>query len=227
MRRILLVLLALVPIENSLAQVSAQASIASDYLYRGVSFTGGRPVAALEADYDSPSGWFAGALATATHFYGQSHYEPEYVIDIGYAHALTPGLTWEAGATRSIFSGYAFWNYSEAFAGLLGERWNVRLYYASDYFGHHGRQTWYGEFNYAQPLDDHWRLLAHLGAMQSAQSVSNPYSQVLDASIGIAAKFGSASFALKRSAMNHDNYLYTVATPAEQGTWVVSLAYSY
>jgi len=226
MRRILFVLLVLAPIDRTFAQISAQASIASDYVYRGVSLTQGRPVAALEVGYDSPSGWFAGALATATHLYGQKNYEPEYVLDLGYAHTLTPGLTWEVGATRSIFASYAFWNYSEAFVGLLGERWNARIYYASDYFGR-GRQSWYGEFNYAQPLDEHWRFLAHAGMVQATKSASNPHSQVLDASIGLAARFGATSFAIKRSALNHDNYLYSSVSTAEPGTWVVSLAYSY
>ena len=226
MRRILFAFIPLTLSPHALAQVSAQASIASDYVYRGVSLSEGRPVAAIEIGYDNPSGWFAGALVTQTHIYGQPHYEPECVFDLGYAHSLEGGLTWEVGATHSVFSEFTFWNYSEAFAGLLGERWNARLYYASDYFGR-GRRTWYAEFNYAQPLDEHWRLLGHIGAVESSKASFDPHRRVLDASVGLAAKFGSASFAVKRSAMNHDNYLYTPATSSERGTWVVSVAYSY
>jgi len=226
MCRILFVLFTLTLAQVSIAQVSAQTSVVSDYVYRGVSLTQGRPVATIEVDYDDPSGWFAGALASETHLYGQRHYETEIVVDAGYAHALTPGLTWEAGATYSYFNAFTFWNYAEVFAGLLGERWNARLFYANDYFGR-DRRSWYGEFNYTQPLDAHWRLLGHVGVVRSSRTPFDPHTQVLDASIGVAAKFGSASFALKRSVMNHDNYLYSPAGAPERGKWVVSAAYSY
>lgn len=226
MRRILLAIFAFVLSENAFAQISAQASIASDYVFRGVSLTDGRPTAAVEIDYDSPTGWFAGALATETHLYGETRYEPEYVVDVGYAHALGAGLTWEAGATYSIFSDFSIWNYAEVFAGVLGERWNARLYCASDYFGR-GRRTYYAEFNYAQPLAAHWRLLGHVGLLQGSKVSFDPHARTLDASIGVAAKFGNTSFAVKRSLTNHDNYLYPLATASDRGAWTVSLAYSY
>ncbi|MEP6938627.1 MAG: TorF family putative porin [Rudaea sp.] len=226
MCRIPFVFLTLALTQSSFAQVSAQASIVSDYVYRGVSLTQGRPSATLEADIDDASGWFAGALVTGTRLYSEPHYEPEVILDVGYAHALTTGLTWEAGATYSYFSDFTFWNYAEVFAGVLGERWNARLYYATDYFGR-DRRSWYGEINFTQPLDEHWRLLGHVGAVRSSKAALDSHSSVLDASVGVAAKFGSASFAIKRSVMNRDNYLYAPAASGERGTWVVSLAYSY
>jgi uncharacterized protein (TIGR02001 family) len=226
MRRICFALLALLPGASALAQVSAQAGIASDYVFRGVSLTQGRPVATLEVDYDAAAGWFAGGLATATHLYTERRYEPEYVIDAGYAHALDAGLTWEVGATYAVFGNYTFWNYAELFAGVLGERWNARLYHAADYFGR-GKRTWYGEFNYALPLDAHWRILAHAGAVEISRTALDPKRRTLDASVGVAAKFGSASLEIKRSVTNHESYLYPLEPSQARGAWIVSVAYSY
>jgi uncharacterized protein (TIGR02001 family) len=226
MRRALVALLLLLPGASALAQVSAQATVASDYLFRGVSLTDGRPAASLEINYDDSSGWFAGGLATATYLYGEHHYEPEYIVDVGYAHALSAGLTWEVGATYAVFADFTFWNYVETFVGLLGERWNARLYYAPDYFGR-GQRAAYAEFNYAQPLDEHWRLLGHVGVVHHSDVSFDPHSRTLDASVGIAARYGNVSFALKRSMLNHENSLYPTDAPSGRGNWLLSVAYSY
>ncbi len=227
MRRALIaLLLVLLPGASAFGQVSVQTSVASDYLFRGVSLTDGRPTASLEVNYDDSSGWFAGGLATATYLYGESHYEPEYIVDAGYAHALNAGLTWEVGATYAVFADFTFWNYTETFVGVLGERWNARLYYAPDYFGR-GRRTAYAEFNYAQPLDEHWRLLGHVGVVHDSDVSVDPHSRTYDASVGIAARYGSVSFALKRSTLNHENSLYPIDTASGRGNWLLSVAFSY
>ena len=226
MRRHLIALLALCWSGGAIAQISAQVSLASDYIYRGVTLTDNRPTAMVELNYDSPNGWFASGLATETRFFGERHYEPEYVVDAGYAHALAAGLTWEAGASYSVFSKATFWNYSEAFVGVLGEHWNARLYYSPDYFGR-GRRTWYAQFDYAQPLVEHWNLIGHVGSFKSSGGEEDPHGHTFDASLGIAAKFGSASFELKRSIADHDNYLYPLAPTTRRDNWIVSVAYSY
>ncbi len=146
----------------------------------------------------------------------------------GYAHALdVRALTWEAGATRTRSSATS--RFLELFRGVrrparrtleCAALLRFRTISASAMAGEPGT----ARFNYAQPLE---RPLAaprarRRGRSACAVSLYDPHSQrCLDASVGIAAKYGSCELRdFRRSAMNHDNYLYTAGTPAEQGEGV-------
>ncbi|MGH8124203.1 MAG: TorF family putative porin [Rudaea sp.] len=211
---------------NALAQVSAEVSIASDNVFRGISLTENRAAPAVDLAFDGSAGWFVGGMASTTQFYGQTHTSPEAVVDAGYAQVTSSGLTWEAGATYSIFSNFAFWNYSEAFVGLLSENWNARLYYSPDYFGRRER-TLYAEFNYSHALGDRLRLLSHLGALQGSSRFATSNPRTLDASLGLGAKLGSVNMQLKWVTRNRGSLLYPVAFADSRHEWVLSLAYSY
>lgn len=226
MRRILLVLLGCLLAGNALAQVSAEVSIASDNVFRGISLTENRVAPALDLAFDSSAGWFAGGMASTTQFYGQTHASPEVVVDAGYARAMSSGFTWEAGTTYSIFSNFTFWNYSEIFVGLLSENWNARLYYSPNYFGRQER-TLYAEFNYSHALGDRLRLLGHVGALQGSSRFATSNPRTLDASLGLGAKLGSISTQLNWVTTNRASFLYPVAFADSRHEWVLSLAYSY
>ncbi|HEY8010644.1 MAG TPA: TorF family putative porin [Rudaea sp.] len=226
MRGILLVLLGCLLAGNALAQVSAEVSIASDNIFRGISLTENRAAPALDLAFDSSAGWFAGGMVSTTQFYGQTHASAEGILDVGYAQAMSSGLTWEAGATYSIFSNFTFWNYSEIFVGLLSENWNARLYYSPNYFGRHER-TLYAEFNYSHALGDRLRLLSHLGALQGSSKFATSNPRTLDASLGLGAKLGSVNMQLNWVTTNRASSLYPIAFADSRHEWVLSLAYSY
>ncbi|TLY52456.1 MAG: hypothetical protein E6K53_04285 [Gammaproteobacteria bacterium] len=208
------------------AQVSAQVSVTNDNVFRGVSLSDGRASAAAEVNYDNDAGWFTGAQISSTRLARENHDHPEIVFDAGYAHALTSTLTWEAGATYSIFPGFTYWNYGEAFAGVLAENWSARLHYAPDYFGR-SRKTLYAEYDYQYALDRHWRVIAHVGALHSAPAAADGRAWAYDGSLGIAARFGSTTLAFRRVAIDRSNYLYPLAPTSERADWVLSLAWSY
>ena len=46
------------------AQVSGSVTLVSDYRYRGISLSDGRPTAQLSVAYDRPDGWYMGAFAS-------------------------------------------------------------------------------------------------------------------------------------------------------------------
>ncbi len=208
------------------AQVSAQVSLTSDNVFRGVSLSDGRASVAAEVNYDNEAGWFTGAQISSTRLAREQHDEPELVIDAGYTHALTPTLTWEAGATYAMFPGFTYWNYGEAFAGVLADNWSARLHYAPDYFGR-ARKTWYAEYDYQYALNERWRVIAHIGALHSSPVAAEGHAWSYDGSLGIAARFGSATLALRRVAIDRSNYLYPLAQKSERADWVVSMAWSY
>ena len=127
-------------------------------------------------------------------------------------------MTWELGATYSTFPNFAFYNYSEFFAGLLSNNWNARLYFAPDYFGRNHR-TLYAEFNYAHPLGEHVRLLGHVGALQGAFGSADSGTGTLDASLGVGAKLNNVDIQLTWVATNRANYFYPVAIATDRHEW--------
>jgi len=208
------------------AQWSAQVGAASDYIYRGVSLNDGRPAAMAAFNYDGAGGWYLGGQVAQTRLYGESHAEPLWIVDAGYAHALTSQLSWEIGATYSIFSGFTFWNYAETFVGLSALDWNLRLYRAPNYFGRHRRST-YLEFNYAHALDERWRLLGHFGVQQTDSARNSDRDRTLDASLGVGAKFDRVDVQLLRVAVNRANYTYPSLSPEQRQRWLLSAAWAF
>jgi len=65
--------------------MSAQVSIASDNVYRGVSLTDGRPDRCREFNLDSDAGCSPAARFPKTHLYRQSSEHPEFTVDAGFA----------------------------------------------------------------------------------------------------------------------------------------------
>jgi uncharacterized protein (TIGR02001 family) len=226
MRRAVLALAGVLPAHVALAQVSAEVSVATDNEYRGVSLNDKQPAPAVDLAYDSSAGWFAGTFASQVRFYAQDHSSLEMMVDAGYARKTASGLSWELGATSSIFPDFAFYNYSEVFAGLSSNDWSARVYYAPDYFGRNWR-TLYAEFNYAHPLSEHLRLLGHVGILQGTFKTTNASAHTLDASVGIAAKLADFNIQLAWAATNRANYLYPVMVSDTRHEWVLSIAYSY
>jgi hypothetical protein len=49
--------------------------------------------------------------------------------------------------------------------GLLGERWNLRLYHSPDYYGS-GQRSVYGEFNLRWPVAKGVGLMGHVGVLR-------------------------------------------------------------
>jgi len=208
------------------AQFAAQVGVASDYIYRGVSLNDGRPTPTASASYDAPAGWFVGGQVAETRFYGGHGSEPLWVADAGYAHALTSRLSWEVGATYSIFTHFAYWNYAETFAGISAQNWNLRLYYAPNYFGRQRRST-YLEFNLTHPLGEHLRLIGHLGAQHSEPARGGSDDLVFDASLGAGAKFERFDLQLLWIAASHANSVYPVPSSDGRRHWLLSAACAF
>jgi uncharacterized protein (TIGR02001 family) len=144
-------------------QVGGSIVAESDYRYRGVSLNGEDPSLHVSLAYDHLSGWYAGASLTGV----ELEPGPKRIATTayaGFASRKAAGWTWEAGATLNHFSGNDDRDYAEAYAGVLAEGWNARLYFAPRYFGGSVR-TLYAEVNAGRPLTPVWRAFAHVGAL--------------------------------------------------------------
>ena len=158
------VLLALLSATPACAQFSGSATVLSDYRYRGVSLSDGRPAVQLGATHDWPGGAYAGILASSVHFAGDGAHVL-LLPYLGYAHRVRPGLNWEIGAQYSHFIGACDGCYPELYAGLGSDHLSARVYYARNYFGQ--APALYAELNATRSLSARLRAISHAGALRS------------------------------------------------------------
>ena len=172
------------------AQWLASVGADSDYRFRGVSLSNGKPVVRAGASYDDDSGLFAGASLTRVQF-DPGQWRASTLAYAGYAQRTASGASWEAGGTFLHFPGDTSYDYGEVFAGLAGDDWSSRIYLSPRYFGQSSR-TAYVEFDTSRPLVKTLRAFAHLGALaRFAGSEVDDHRTRLDARLGLAWSAGA------------------------------------
>lgn len=147
-------------------QASASVSLTSEYSVRGVSFSDGRPAPQLSIAYDAAEGWYVGAFAAPRLTLGERSGVTQLTAYGGYAHRLASGLSLEAGASNTAFQHASEYTYREIYAGLASDRISGRVYLAPTYYGYEGRSA-YGELNGFHPLQEHLKLVAHIGVLHT------------------------------------------------------------
>lgn len=145
------------------AQVSGSAALLSDYRYRGVSLSDGRPAAQVSLAFDGKGGWYAGLLAASVRPDGQTR--TQVLAYLGVARPLRAGLDWDAGIEYSAIAGDSGYDYPQFYLGLASGRSSLRLYYARHYFGQ-PLPVVYAELDHTWPLGGRWLLLAHMGLLR-------------------------------------------------------------
>lgn len=137
MKTRLLLLVLLTGISSSaLAGWSSTVTLASDYLFNGVSQTGEDPALQGSIDWSGEAGAYAGAWASNVDFGDDTHIEAD--IYAGYYSALSDSLNLDVGIAQYTYHGANYssdGNYAELYT-----KWNIgatdlNLWYAWDYFG--------------------------------------------------------------------------------------------
>jgi uncharacterized protein (TIGR02001 family) len=225
--RVAAVLLLLIAANIANAQISGSATIVSDYRYRGVSLSQGRPEAQVDVGYDSPSGWYAGILTSGVRVDDAD--TAQFVAYGGYAGKFLSGLNWEAGASGVRFMGESDYNYAEEFVGLTSDHFNARIYFSPSYFAEQTR-TVYAELNAVSSLQDHFQLLAHIGLLHllavSDESSSESASRY-DGRIGANAKVADWNVQLALVALQKKSALYPQYEDRNPRALVLSISYSF
>jgi uncharacterized protein (TIGR02001 family) len=178
------------------AQFAGSLSLDSDYRFRGLSLSNGRPALSLNLAYDHSSGAYIGASATAeetphtgVQFLGHSEY-------LGFAVRASHDLSLDVGVSHSWYAQYYDReydvSYTEIYAGVSKGPISVRLYYSPDYFGS-GTKTLYAEVNGAVSPWTDWRLFSHVGALTYlTQQPWDHQPERYDLRVGIAREFKGA-----------------------------------
>jgi uncharacterized protein (TIGR02001 family) len=150
------------------AQVSFSGSVESDYRFRGLSLSNGRPVLALAVAYDHPSGLYGGVSVLGqdtAHDGARLLGVMEYA---GYAFRRTAsGPSFDIGVDNETYDQYgareSSISYSEVYAGVTVGGISSHIYYSPDYF-RKGAALVYASLDGAYRVNDDWRLTAHGGA---------------------------------------------------------------
>ncbi|HEY2190661.1 MAG TPA: TorF family putative porin, partial [Caldimonas sp.] len=146
------------------AQVGATIGADTDYRYRGVSLSDSRPSAHVAVTYDDPGRWYAGASAISATVGTTNDRDVRLLGYAGWTTPIDAGRHLEFGVDASHFAGASGYDFVEGYAGLLGERWSTRLYFAPDYYGQHVRIV-YSELDAHVAIKETGRLFVHVGAL--------------------------------------------------------------
>ena len=227
-RRAILALCIALTASDVPAQVSGTASVVSNYRFRGISLSENKPAAQLGITYDDAEGWYAGAFASTTRFANSSATGLQAVPFVGYAWRAS-GLTWDAGADYSAFSGATRrYNYPEVFLGVGSEDASVRLYYSPRYFGRDSGAI-YGEINASRLLYDRVRLLAHAGVLRSNDEGAYYGSRdvLFDGRVGVGIDFDYANVQLTWVGTSSPSAAYGITGVRSRSGPVLTLSRSF
>jgi uncharacterized protein (TIGR02001 family) len=148
------------------AQISASASLVSDYRFRGISLSDGQPALTVSLAYDHSSGAYAGVSLIGqdtAHDGARMLGNIEY---IGYATRKSMGLSWDVGIHNENLTAYAdkkyVLHYTELYAGMTSNNFSTHLYYSPNYLKA-GAITLYADLDGALRPASQWRLFGHVG----------------------------------------------------------------
>jgi uncharacterized protein (TIGR02001 family) len=207
------------------AQVSGSVAVVSDYLFRGVSLSEGRPAAQVNLNYDDESGWYAGAFASSVRFAVDADGNAEFIAYAGHAQRLGSGLSLDIGVSYAAFPQFTAYNYAELHAALATSDVVVQLSYSPDYFGREV-PTVYLELNANLSRIAGLAPFAHVGVLRtlSANSAYGPRTH-FDGRVGVGYDIGR--LALQLSWGSSDRVTTVDSQQIEQDkkpVWVFRLA---
>ncbi|WP_457446551.1 TorF family putative porin [Roseateles sp. P5_E4] len=156
------------------ADVGGTLSLQTDARERGMSYSANRPSAQLGLAWDGEAGWYGGAQLAHARF--SQRRGAALQLYGGRVFGLAPGLDGEAGIVAHAYENVSRYDYQEVYAGLLGERWNLRAYVSPDYYGI-GQRSVYAEFNLRWPLARGVAALGHVGLLHGRGGRASPYAE--------------------------------------------------
>src|SRR5215471_7893381 len=209
-------------------EFSGTVTVVSDYRYRGVSLSDNDPAAQLGVAYDDARGWYAGAFVSTvkSSTYGTSGVQA--ITFAGYAWRMPSGLSLEAGADYSVVTASPRYDYPEVYVGFAYQNLTGRAYYSPRYLGQDYGAV-YGELNFAPPLFDTVRLLAHVGVLDSeAKTIYGDRSPpVVDFAIGAGVDWQGFTLQLSWVGVNRYSPAYRVVGVGHRTGPVLSISHSF
>jgi len=215
-------------VRTASAEVSGTVTVVSDYRYRGISLSDNDPAAQLGVTYDDPLGWYAGAFVSTIKSSAYGTTGVQAIGFGGYAWRMPSGLSLEAGADYSVVTASPRYDYPEVYVGFAYQNLTGRAYYSPRYLGQDYGAV-YGELNFAPPLFDTVRLLAHVGVLDSeAKTIYGDRSPpVVDFAIGAGVDWQGFTLQLSWVGVNRYSPAYRVVGVGHRTGPVLSISHSF
>ncbi len=212
------------------AQIAVSATATSNYQYRGVTLSDGKPALSVNIAYDPAIGAYVGAavIGAKTEFAGvQGLGHVEY---LGYAGRLKNGLTWDIGVTNTHVTNYYYQKYkydiAEAYAGIRVRHLNYYLYYSPNYY-RAGVNTLYAQISGSVRIARPWRLFGNAGALTSLGGGGyGVFREQYDLGVGVAADLKVAEVQLAVTTRGPD-VVYLADHPQSRHAIVLSATHYF
>lgn len=237
-------------VEEEESPFSANVSLVSNYLYRGLSQTGGKPAIQGGFDYEHSSGFYVGVWGSNTSFFsdlyketagalGASSSSLELDTYLGFKNSLPNDVFYDVGFLRYNYPGTyappAIKADTNEVYGSIGYKWvSVKYSYSlGDTFGNpNTRGTNYAEINANYPFEQAGVTLgAHYGKQSyrgagaiDANGNSLSYS---DYKLSVTKELGDFELALAYSGTNATPAYTVLGKKLGKGAAIVSLSRSF
>lgn len=175
---------------------SMTVTATSDYDFRGVTQTSGKPAIQGSLDWAADNGLYVGAWASNVDFGNCCDESVELDLYAGFAGGDEEGLTFDVGALYYSYPGADDLDYPEVFAGIAYGMFDAKIWYSWDFFAL-DKSAYYLEGNFSIPLPADFGLSLHLGYNDGEAFDEPGYSSYFDYSVGVSKAVGNWEFELK------------------------------
>jgi uncharacterized protein (TIGR02001 family) len=151
------------------AEISGNVSMASDYVFRGISQTDNQMALQGGFDYAHDSGLYVGTWASNvdSDFFNGAGHDPQLEVDLygGYSNELANGIGYDVGYLRYQYPGFDDANTNEFYVGGSYKDFSLQVNYSDELkFLPSDQSAWYWKAGYDTTLP--WYeigLSAHIG----------------------------------------------------------------
>lgn len=184
---------------------SANVTMATDYLFRGVSQTNGMNAIQGGFDIATDSGFYAGTWASNVDYGTDSNTEMD--VYIGFAGQISEEVGYDVRYINFDYAGDSEFDYQEIALsiGAFGATFGVN--YSSEYLGDGGPRFIYPYIDYSLALPQNISLDFHIGLIDlDEEGLFEPgEDSYMDYSIGIFRELGGIGFSLSYVDTSIDN----------------------
>ena len=174
--------------------ITANVTLTSDYLYRGISQTSGGPAIQGGFDYVSESGFYVGTWASSITF--DDSIEVDYYA--GYTGDLTSEIGYDVGVLYYDYPGQSSDDFVEAYAVLSYGALSASVNYSDDFFAGVGKAA-YATLDYGFDLGNDIALNLHYGYQKFQRSVFGDADDYSEYNLSLSKAFSGVDLTLTYS----------------------------
>lgn len=181
------------------AEMSITPTLTSDYDFRGITQTDGKPAFQLGLTYTGETGMYLGLWGSNVDFEvkpGEAHAKTEIDAFAGYAGGDSKeGWGYDFGAIYYGYPNQGTANFPEVYVGLSKGVLATKLWYSWNMNGS-GNTSYYGEINLTLPASEGFNVVTHVGH-SGGEYWTHGQGKYMDWSAGFTYETKGAVFALK------------------------------